>query len=164
MKSQRRHALLDIINNNRVATQKELRQALIDSGFQVTQATLSRDIKELQLVKIADEEGYYYALPGEQAARGTPGNRALLERLKRTFQDAVLAVESGEFLIVVKTLPGAAQSVASAIDNAGLTNVMGTVAGDDTIFMAIKNHQAVGEVEAILQGFLKNIYKDGMVR
>lgn len=157
MKSQRRYALMEIINSQRIATQKELRQALRKSGFQVTQATLSRDIKELQLVKIADEDGYRYALPGEQASRSTQGNRALLERLKRLFQDSVLTVEAGEFLIVVKTLPGAAQSVASAIDNAGLPTVMGTVAGDDTIFMAIKHHQAVGEVEEILQGFLKSL-------
>lgn len=132
MKSARQFAIREIINNERIATQEELCQALSDRGLDVTQATVSRDIKDLQLIKIPDEHGYRYALPDTAQRAG------IQDRTKRLFRDSVIYVDHSENLVVIKTIPGAAQAVASLIDAAGWDSVLGTVAGDDTIFVVVK--------------------------
>lgn len=133
MKSARHFAIRDIVNTERIATQEELCTALHNRGLNVTQATVSRDIKELQLMKIPDEQGYRYAMP-DNANRFAVNK----ERTRRIFRDSVIHLDDSENLIVIKTLPGAAQAVASMIDAAGWENILGTVAGDDTIFVAVK--------------------------
>ncbi len=140
MKAQRHFAIMDIIARERIATQEELCEALKRQGFDVTQATVSRDIKELQLIKIPDLEGYRYSLPDNTAFKNS------YERMKRIFQDSVVNIDCSENIIVIKTLPGAAQSVASMIDTSGLNRILGTVAGDDTILVVVKPVQAVKEV------------------
>ncbi|MGI5921332.1 MAG: arginine repressor [Syntrophomonadaceae bacterium] len=140
MKARRHQAITDILTNEYITTQEQLCSALKERGFNVTQATVSRDIKELQLVKKAVEKGYRYALPDIQ----TPTN--LSERLKRLFRDSVLNIDYCENLIVIKTLPGAAQSVALVVDSMPDSNILGTVAGDDTLFIAIKPREAVTTV------------------
>jgi transcriptional regulator of arginine metabolism len=140
VKTRRQIEIINIISNQRITTQEELCQALRSHGFNVTQATVSRDIKELQLVKIPESGGYRYAHPENQNISGAS------ERLKRIFQDSVIGIDSSENLIVVKTLPGAAQSVASVIDSTNRNEILGTVAGDDTIFVAIKPKNAVKKV------------------
>lgn len=142
MKSQRHFAIVDILSRERIATQEEMCEALKKEGFDVTQATVSRDIKELQLVKVPDNEGYRYALPENTAFRNT------YERMKRTFQDSVVSINSSENLIVIKTLPGTANSVASMVDGSGVNSILGTLAGDDTILVVIKPMEAVEEVKA----------------
>ncbi|MEQ8174392.1 MAG: arginine repressor [Syntrophomonadaceae bacterium] len=132
MKSARQFAIREIINSERIATQEELCQALSDRGLDVTQATVSRDIKDLQLIKIPDEHGYRYALPDSAKPAG------IQERTKRLFRDSVIYVDHSENLVVIKTTPGAAQAVASLIDAVGWDSVLGTVAGDDTIFVVVK--------------------------
>ncbi len=141
MKLQRHLAIMDIVSKKRIVTQEELCEALRNCGFDVTQATVSRDIKELHLVKITDEKGYYYAPPDTAA-----GVRGSYERMRRIFRDSVVNIDFTENLIVIKTLPGAAQSVALAIDSAERPNILGTVAGDDTIFVAVKPKNAVVNV------------------
>lgn len=131
MKSARHFVIRDIIVSEHITTQEELSRALAERGFEVTQATISRDIKDLQLIKIADERGYRYALPDTAKVSGVP------ERLKRLFRDSVNSIEPSENLIVIKTIPGAAQAVASMVDAAGWKHILGTVAGDDTIFIAV---------------------------
>ncbi|MEN6348407.1 MAG: arginine repressor [Syntrophomonas sp.] len=140
MKLRRHFVITDIVSNQRIVTQEELCQALRDNGFDVTQATVSRDIKEMHLVKIPDKEGYHYALPEAPGARGS------FERMKRIFQDSVINIDFSENLVVIKTLPGAAQSVASLIDSSNDKHILGTVAGDDTIFVAVKPKEAVAVV------------------
>jgi len=140
MKSRRHFAIMEIISSRRIATQEELCEALKNSGFDVTQATVSRDIKELHLLKVPDEIGYHYALPD------TPTINNSLERMKRIFQDLVISTDSSENLVVIKTLPGAAQSVASYIDSSDFPSIIGTVAGDDTILIVVKNRAYVPEV------------------
>jgi transcriptional regulator of arginine metabolism len=105
MKSQRHFAIMDIISKERIVTQEELCEALKLRGFDVTQATVSRDIKELQLIKIPDLEGYRYSLPDNTALKNS------YERMKRIFQDSVVNIDHSENIVVIKTLPGAAQSV-----------------------------------------------------
>lgn len=149
MKNARHFAIREILNNERIATQDDLCLALKKKGYQVTQATVSRDIKELQLVKIADALGYRYGWP-ESPKSGVQ------ERMKRIFKDAVLSIDHNEILIVIKTLPGSAQAVGSLIDASMEDNILGTVAGDDTIFVALRNGKAVQQVMAEFQTLIRN--------
>lgn len=149
MKSRRHFALMDILANQHITTQEQLCEALKNQGYDVTQATVSRDIKELQLIKVPDENGYRYAPPETQNPRNSR------ERLQRLFQDSVVIIDYSENLIVIKTVPGAAQAVASAIDSSHHQNILGTVAGDDTIFIAVKPKEAVEEVASKFKHLLQ---------
>lgn len=140
MKARRHFTILDIIAGQRVGTQEELCELLKQRGYDVTQATVSRDIKELQLAKTADGSGYRYALP-EGA-----GMKNSLERMQRIFKDAVLTCDHSENIIVIKTVTAAAQSVAAVIDGCDNPDILGTVAGDDTIIVVIKSKAAVSAV------------------
>lgn len=137
MKSQRHFKIMDIIAGERIATQEELCEALRRRNYNVSQATVSRDVKEMQLLRIPDAEGYRYVLPDS--------NNPVIsqQRMKRVFQDSVLAIDFTENLIVMNTLPGTADSVASLIDSSEHSHILGTVAGDDTIFVAVKPKKAV---------------------
>ncbi len=146
MKSARQFLIREIINSEHIATQEDLCHALAARGLDVTQATVSRDIKELQLVKVPDEHGYRYEMPETVKV----GN--LQEKMKRLFRDSVINIDHSESLIVIKTIPGAAQAVASLIDVAGWGNILGTVAGDDTIFVAVKPKQMV---KTVIEKFVK---------
>lgn len=149
MKTQRQSAIMDILNKERIKTQEELGEALKNRGFSVTQATISRDIKEMQLHRIADQEGYHYTMPEIQTSRGNN------ERRRRMFQDLVAHIDYSENIIVLKTLPGAAQSVASLIDSIGHEQILGTVAGDDTILVIVKHTRMVMQVIQELRSMLK---------
>lgn len=140
MKARRQFAIMDIISNQRITTQEELCDALKQNGFDVTQATVSRDIKELHLIKIPDQEGYSYAMPELTALKGSE------ERMRRVFQDSVINIDYSNNIIVIKTMPGAAQSVASLIDTSEQSHILGSVAGDDTIFVVVKPAEAVEKV------------------
>lgn len=132
MKGIRHGKIKEIIEHNKIETQEELASALRRDGIEVTQATVSRDIKELMLIKVPDAEGnYHYAFPKEHNLLLNPG------RLERTFQDSIIGMRASENLVVVRSLPGTAQSVAYAIDYMKWPEVLGTVAGDDTIFVAV---------------------------
>ena len=132
MKVARHEKIIELIRQYDIDTQEELAARLNEAGFKVTQATVSRDIKELMLIKVPDAEGnYHYAFPKEHNMLLTPG------RLERTFQDSIIGMRASENLVVVRSLPGTAQSVAYAIDYMKWPEVLGTVAGDDTIFVAV---------------------------
>lgn len=148
MKARRHFAIIDIISNQRIATQEELCEALRKSGFDVTQATVSRDIKELQLIKVPDKEGYRYALPAS-----TP-LIASQERMKRAFADSVVNIDYSGNIVVIKTLPGAAQSIASIIDNYDNPNILGTVGGDDTVFVVVKPEKAAEKIADEFRSFI----------
>ncbi|MFZ5633664.1 MAG: arginine repressor [Bacillota bacterium] len=138
MKLKRHKKIIEIIKSRPVETQDQLARELHLAGFAVTQATVSRDIKELGLVKVPGENNLsYYGLPDRGAARGREA------RLKRLFISSVQEIDHSENLIVVKTLPGEAQGVASAIDQSGWEGIIGTVAGDDTILVVTRPKSAV---------------------
>lgn len=140
-KLNRQRKILDIIREQVVCTQAELAAALREAGFNVTQATVSRDIKELGLIKVpAGENAFRYSMP--QAPYLVRGER----RLKRFFRDSVVKIDSSENLVIIKTQPGEAQGVASALDNVNWKEIIGTVAGDDTILVVIKPRRAVSTV------------------
>ena len=148
MKSRRHFAIRDILANERIATQEELCEALRNCGYEVTQATVSRDIKELRLTKIPDEIGYRYAFPTSH------GPKSSHDRMKRVFRDSVIDLDYSENIIIIKTLPGLAQSVGAVIDAMENQFILGNVAGDDTIFVLIKPKN---EVEGVRQAFGKLI-------
>ncbi len=142
MKTRRQRKIQELITNETIRTQEELAQRLLEEGFNVTQATISRDIKEMGLVKLpGGDDEYRYAIQGEI----NPVSN--LERLKRMFREVVASYDSSENIVVVKTIPGNAQGLALLMDNAGWKEVIGTVAGDDTIFLLVKPKE---KVEAIL--------------
>ena len=138
MKMTRHAKIKEIIDKNKVETQEELAAALRDQGIEVTQATVSRDIKELMLVKVPDADGnYHYAYPKEHNMLLTPG------RLERTFQDSIIGVRASQWLVVIRTLPGTAQAVAYAVDYMKWPEILGTIAGDDTVFVALADQEGV---------------------
>lgn len=142
MKKAARHARIrDIIGRQAIETQDELAEALRQMHIDVTQATVSRDIKELMLIKVPIGDGRYrYAYP---ASKDTLFSNKRMERL---FQDSVTGMDFSENIIVVKTLPGTANAVASALDHAGWPDILGTVAGDDSILVVVKPKEAAGTV------------------
>ena len=138
----KRHAVIrDIIENSLVETQEDLAAALRARHIDVTQATVSRDIKTLMLVKVPAGNGRYrYALPREKGALLSK------ERMARLFYDSVVSLDYSENIVVVKTLPGAANAVASILDRMSWQEIVGTVAGDDSILVVVKPKEAAPEV------------------
>ncbi|MCL1804427.1 MAG: arginine repressor [Clostridiales bacterium] len=137
MKSKRQKRIMEIINQEPIGTQEELAQHLLNEGISVTQATVSRDIKELRLVKVARGDGYAYGLPSGQPS--IQDNT----RLRRILRDAVLRIAESENIIVIHTLPGNANSVCSLLDGAEWEEYLGAVAGDDTILVVAKSKDHV---------------------
>ncbi|HHV64150.1 MAG TPA: arginine repressor [Peptococcaceae bacterium] len=138
MKTRRQKKIQELISKEVIRTQEELAQRLLEEGFNVTQATISRDIKEMGLIKITNAgDEYRYALPGEVSLV------SYQERLKRMWKDVVVSFDYSENIIAIKTIPGNAQALALLLDNSGWQEVIGTVAGDDTIFLLIKPKESV---------------------
>lgn len=149
MKARRQAKILELIKNREIETQEELAEALGEAGIPVTQATISRDIKELQLNKVLTPEGRYrYALT-EEVTIGTWDKR------RRIFQESVLNVDASGNLIVIKSLPGTAPGVASAIDHLGWAEAIGTVAGDDTVLVVIKPIEATPEMVERIKSLMR---------
>lgn len=146
MKYTRHSKILEIIENQEIETQEELSDKLKESGFNVTQATVSRDIKELRLIKVLSKSGKYkYATIDSQ-------NFTLSDRMVRVFKDVIVSIDYAGNILVLKTIPAGGQAGALAIDALNLSDVLGTVAGDDTIFVLIKD---VSKMEEIKQIFVK---------
>lgn len=144
MKVKRQSKILEIIKDNDIDTQEALAEKLNASGFNVTQATVSRDIRELKLTKISVGVGKqkYVTISNEESEVG--------ERLKRVFKDGVKSIDFAQNIIVIKTLVGMAMAVAAALDAMDNTEVMGTIAGDDTVFCVVKNeNKAVRLIEKL---------------
>ena len=135
-KPSRHNAILKIVEQASPANQDELRKALARVGFKVTQATLSRDIRELGLVK--SSEGYQFA-PGAPAAIA---NEQILPSADRLVREFVLDVREAQNLLVVKTAVGSAQPVAASLDGEAWNEVLGTIAGDDTILMVTEDSRS----------------------
>lgn len=126
-------AIKRIIKGNRVASQEELLGLLIAEGFSVTQATLSRDLKLLKVGKVSEgQTGYYYTLPGDEDRRESEKSYV------QDFQRGYVSIEFSNNVGVVRTLTGHANSVALALDNLGMEEILGTIAGDDTVLMVMR--------------------------
>ena len=150
MKAQRQAKIVEIISNANVETQEQLLQALTDQGFSSTQATISRDIKELRIVKELTSLGTYrYCVPEKDAPA------ALSDRLNNIFREWVISVDYAENLVVIHTLPGMANAAASALDAMRSGAVLGTLAGDDTVVIVMREGHAAaafsGEIKAVIR-------------
>ncbi|MEX1047413.1 MAG: arginine repressor [Actinomycetota bacterium] len=132
MKTRRQQAILDLVTRGRLGSQEEIRARLRGMGLQATQSTISRDIEELGLARVHDQDGVRYVVNG--AATGN-GQRQSLHRL---LQEYALAMTPSGNLLVVSTPPGAAHLLAEGIDKASLDDVAGTVAGDNTILVVAR--------------------------
>lgn len=150
MKTQRQAKIVEIISNANVETQEQLLQALTDQGFSSTQATISRDIKELRIVKELTSLGTYrYCVPEKDAPP------ALSDRLNNIFRECVISVDYAENLVVIHTLPGMANAAGSALDAMRSGAVLGTLAGDDTVVVVMREGHAAaafsGEIKAVIR-------------
>ncbi|MEH7124461.1 transcriptional regulator ArgR [Bacillus sp. JJ1532] len=145
-KGQRHIKIREIIANNDIETQDDLVDELKNAGYNVTQATVSRDIKELHLVKVPLQDGRYkYSLPADQ--RFNP-----LQKLRRNLMDAFVRIDSAGNLLVMKTLPGNAMAIGALIDNLDWEEIMGTICGDDTCLIICRTPE---QTEAITNRFLE---------
>lgn len=148
MKGQRHIKIREIISQRDIETQDELVDELRSAGFQVTQATVSRDIKELLLIKVpTDDGGYKYSLPTDQ--RYNP-----MQKLKRVLMDNFVQIDYSGNLVVMKCMPGTANSVAALIDNIEWPQVMGTISGDDTILIICRQPEDSGKVVSQIMGYI----------
>ena len=149
MKTVRQVAILDIIEKQNIETQEELAEALRLRGIRVTQATVSRDIKELRLLKVLTPTGAYKYATADKAENG------LSERFIRMLAESLLSVAASGNLIVVKTLSGSANVAAEALDSLHWPEILGTLAGDNTILLIIRSEADVSSVQARLQEMMK---------
>ncbi|HLS06901.1 MAG TPA: transcriptional regulator ArgR [Bacillota bacterium] len=140
-KIQRQIKIRELITNHDISTQDELVERLKELDFNVTQATVSRDIKELELVKVpSSNRNYIYSLPADQ--RFNP-----LEKLKRLIMDAFVSIDHTSHFIVLKTLPGNAHAVGVLIDNLTWDEIMGTICGDDTCLIICRTEESTDDVK-----------------
>lgn len=149
MKRQRHREILEIISQESVETQEDLACRLRERGFEVTQATVSRDIKELRLLKVLTDEGSYRYAVAEKAEQG------LTERLRRIFTETALHVDVAENLIVIKTLPGSAHAAAEMVDTMRWPETVGTLAGDNTILVIARDAQIAPALAERFRGMMK---------
>ena len=145
MKLRRHAAILRVVRARRIRSQEELRRALAGEGFEVTQATMSRDVHELGLARLPDAKGAYYAQPDEGGVR--PDFQAVLSAL-------LTSIDGVGPLLVLRTANGSAGAVAVAIDQAGFDGVLGTVAGEDTLLVITRNARARSRVGSRLRKLL----------
>ena len=136
MKNARQKVILEIIANEDIETQNQLIEALHAAGVKSTQATISRDIKDLRLIKELTSKGTYrYVAPANEVANHS-------ERLQTIFKECVTSIACAQNIVVIKTLPGLAPAACSAIDRMNIKNLAGTLAGDDTAFIAMQDNES----------------------
>ena len=149
MKTVRQVAILDIIEKQEIETQEELASALNARGIRVTQATVSRDIEELRLLKVLTPSGKYKYATGDQA------DNNLTDRFIRMLAESLLSVSSANNLIVVKTLSGSANVAAEALDSMHWPEVLGTLAGDNTVLLIIRSNEETITVTSRIREMMK---------
>lgn len=151
MKMERRAKIIELIGKYPIETQEELAERLEQAGFNVTQATVSRDIRELKLTKVSvDGVHQKYTLLQDKEMN-------LAHKYIRVLQDGYLSMNQAENLLVIKTISGMAMAVAAAIDNLEVPGVVGSIAGDDTVMCAI---HSVGEVPFVMEKIQKLLKED----
>ena len=150
MKTKRQTKMLELIKKHNIETQEELSDYLQKEGYQVTQATVSRDIRELKLTKVAMSNGR------QKYAALTEANEDLSEKYTRVFRDAFVSMDMAQNILVINTVSGMAMAVAAAIDAMHLHEIVGCIAGDDTIMCAVRS---VDDTIAVM-GRLRKLVED----
>ena len=149
MKAQRQAKIMEIISNRNIETQEQLLIELQNAGFHSTQATISRDIKELRIVKELTSFGTYrYCVSNNEVGSTFSG------KLNTIFRECITSFDYAQNILVIRTLPGLASAAASAIDAMSMSVVLGTLAGDDTVFIVMRDTNAAaafcGEIKSLL--------------
>ena len=145
MKNKRQAKIRELIASNEIETQGELNRLLFEAGFEVTQATVSRDIHELKLTKMPSTNGgHKYALSHQQDAYS-------MERFKRVFRDGFVSMDCAQNLLVIRTLTGMAMAVAAALDAMGYPEILGSIAGDDVLICVVKTEEQITTLMEKLQ-------------
>lgn len=149
MKSQRQAKIMEIISNQNVETQEQLLNLLQEGGFRCTQATISRDIKEMRIVKELTSLGSYrYTVSGSEV------EGSFTSKLITIFRECVVGYDYAQNIIVIRTLPGLASAAGSAIDSMNLNAIVGSLAGDDTVMVVMRDSNAAaafcGEIKSLI--------------
>ncbi len=142
MKQARQRSIRDLVEQRAIRTQREIKDALGERGFKTTQATISRDVAELGLIKVSRDGIVAYALPPRLIEAEASGE----DRLRKLFRDLPVEIREAGLLLVVRTLPGSAHAIAAALDRARWPEVAGSVAGDDTLFVAFTDRTSLGRI------------------
>ena len=153
MKKGRQEKIIELINKYEIETQDELIEFLGEEGYIVTQATVSRDIRDLDLVKVAMPGGSYKYVVSHVSHRGAKNAGPLAHAVS----DTVLSIVCAQNMIVLRTTAGMAQAVASAVDALNMHSILGCVAGDDTIIMIVRSEAAAKDISARLHALLDTI-------
>jgi len=148
MKQLRQRAIRDLVDQRPIRTQQELAAALRERGFRATQATVSRDVKELGLTKTGRGGTHAYAIPQRLREAETSGE----DRIRILLRDTPVEIREAGTLLILRTLPGSAHPLAAALDRARWPEVAGSIAGDDTVFVAFADRGALGRVRRRLEG------------
>ena len=148
MKQLRQRAIRDLVEQRPIRTQQELAAALRQRGFRTTQATISRDVAELGLIKAGRSGMQAYAIPPRLREADTSGE----DRIRTLLRDMPVEIRDAGTMLVLKTLPGSAHPLAAALDRARWPEVVGSIAGDDTVFVAFADRGSMGRVRRRLQG------------
>lgn len=148
MKQLRQRAIRDLVEQRPIRTQQELAAALRERGFRTTQATISRDVAELGLVKAGRSGTQAYAIPPRLREADSSGE----DRIRTLLHDMPVEVREAGTMLVLKTLPGSAHPLAAALDRAQWPEVVGSIAGDDTVFVAFSDRGTMGRVKRRLEG------------
>lgn len=133
MRYSRQNKILELISSYNIETQEKLAALLKESGYDVTQATISRDIKELQLIKVQDQNGQY------KYAHSLNDDSSFSERYVRILKDTTIKYTASHNLLVIYTVSGCARAAAGCIDNIGIQHVIGTISGENTLLVVIDN-------------------------
>lgn len=149
MKRNRHEEIIDIVNSYNIETQDALIEHLRDRGYNVTQATVSRDIRELKLIKVSSGNSFKYAVPVIDTFKYST-------KYRNIFKEIIVKVDLAGNLIVLKTLAGMAQAAAAAIDGIGWNEIVGTLAGDDTVFIAMRSVEKADEYAKIIGEMLES--------
>lgn len=150
MKEQRQSTILSLIQHHEIETQEDLATALEEQGFSVTQATVSRDIRELKLTKVTSKRG------GQKYVALANYEQQVSEKVIRVFKDAFVGMDSAGHTIVIRTLTGMGNAVAAAIDAFHFDEIVGTLAGDDTIFCLVRDQEHIQIVKSKFKDILSS--------
>ena len=149
MKTKRQRKIIELITNYDIETQEELAAKLVENGFNVTQATISRDIRELNLTKIATKGGKQkYAV---QSSSDIVSN----SKYMRVLNDGIITMDTAGNILVVKTVSGMAMAVAAALDEMQIKEILGCIAGDDTIMCVVKHAEETDRVKEHIESFIR---------
>lgn len=148
-KSERQHKIVELINEYNISTQTELTNRLIEAGFDVTQATTSRDLQEMRIMKVTLADGTYkYATAKETDIK-------INDKLQTVFEQCLVSVDYAINIVVLKTISGAAQAVGYALDSFTWEEIIGSIAGDDTVMIVVRNEKSAKQLVARLTKYIR---------